>query len=450
MLKGVGAASLRIIASIPGFASADPYDLEGLPQRIKKSLFEEGAWAAALAEANTQVEEANRFSARILSAMDVEYPDLLRLTKDDPFIIYCIGSLAPNSTPAVAIIGTREPTAHGIEITERITRYFCEQNWSIVSGLAIGCDSIAHESALRAGGHTVAVLAHGLHTISPSRNKDLANRILSSGGALVSEYKFGQAALPQQFVKRDRTQAGLARGVVMIQSDLKGGSLHASRASLDYERWLAIPYPTRKDIANNEPKIQANLLIADNFDGSAPALLRCTSSKFDRVHILRSREDYTSLTNILPQGYFREASSSRNENKENHSDLFSAHHRLTPSFKWRLAHHNPHSVSDDSSVTFTLALKHEPGFTITALSGIAQSSEPSTQIQFKLTDCNDELTINFDPTLDSPDQLGEKFQLDLASIRTDIAPKLQIRISSPSKDPHLVFLSLMVRYSTVT
>jgi DNA processing protein len=91
------------------------------------------------------------------------------------------------------------------------------------------------------------VLAHGLQTVAPRQHQSLADDILAGGGALLSEFPFGRPPLPPQFVKRDRTQAGLAQGVVMIQSDVRGGSLHAARAALVYQRWLAVPYPTGKD-----------------------------------------------------------------------------------------------------------------------------------------------------------------------------------------------------------
>lgn len=106
-----------------------------------------------------------------------------------------------------------------------------------------------------AGGHTVAVLAHGPHTVAASRHRQLADDIFTAGGALVSEYPIGHAVQRQQFLKRNRTQAGLSQGVGMVQSDLEGRSLHASRAALGYRRWLAVPCPTQVGRAQQEPKI---------------------------------------------------------------------------------------------------------------------------------------------------------------------------------------------------
>src|SRR5690606_4094204 len=115
------------------------------------------------------------------------------------------------------------------------------------------------------------------------------------GRSLVSEYAFWQDVQSHQYVKRDRTQAGVALGVVMIQSDLKGGSLYASRAALEYGRWLAVPYPTPKDLENKEPKVQANLAIAEALPHVQADLLRCPLSALERVIVLRNKDDYRHL-----------------------------------------------------------------------------------------------------------------------------------------------------------
>ncbi|UTM01095.1 DNA-protecting protein DprA [Alcaligenes sp. NLF5-7] len=295
MLKGVGPAALKKAAALPGFCDKPIDELAKAVPAIEKALSESDAWANAQNAAAHQVDEAHRHEARILSALDAEYPPLLAATKDDPFILFVKGTLAQPPERSVAIIGTREPTMHGQRIATSIAKFFIEQRWSIVSGLAIGSDAVAHQVTLDAGGHTVAVLAHGLQMIAPAKHKKLAENILASGGALVSEYPFGQTVRSQQYVKRDRTQAGLAQGVVMIQSDIKGGSLYASRASLDYGRWLAVPYPTEKDREREEPKVQANLLIADGNDDQRMDLLRCSKSHLNRVIVLHSRDDYFQL-----------------------------------------------------------------------------------------------------------------------------------------------------------
>jgi DNA processing protein len=295
MLSGVGPATLRKVAAQNlVFASVDV--LSEKISAIARALSTPDAWEVAQELAEKQCDAAEKADARIICALDEAYPALLSATKDDPFLIYVKGQLSLTPLKSVAIIGTREPTKHGELIARRVTEFFTDQCWSVVSGLALGCDALAHRAAIDSKGHTVAVLAHGLQTVAPSQHRKLAQEILDSGGALVSEYRFGQGALPTQFVKRDRTQAGLAQGVVMIQSDIKGGSLHASRAALDYERWLAVPFPTDADQASNEPKIQANLLIADSgADIERATLLKCHRGRLSRVIVLRTKDDYSKM-----------------------------------------------------------------------------------------------------------------------------------------------------------
>ena len=300
MLRGIGPATLRKMAAMPNFETATPELLSHQFPSNSTVLRDHQAWSLALDEAEKQLEEAERHGARILSALDPDYPTLLSATKDDPFLLFVRGILAPSPTKSVAVIGTREPTAHGAIIGQRIAQYLVEQGWSVVSGLAKGCDAIAHQAALDHGGHTVAVLAHGLHTVAPKTNQRLAEDILNKGGALVSEYKFDVEPRPEFFVKRDRIQAGMAQGVVMIQSDHRGGSLHASRAALDYSRWLAVPYPTDQDRQKGEPKIQANLTIAEGSEQERMELLRTSANVLNRIIILRSREDYAKMVANKP------------------------------------------------------------------------------------------------------------------------------------------------------
>lgn len=193
------------------------------------------------------------------------------------------------------LVKTLRARAHGAVIASRVATHFAEQGWSIVSGLALGCDAIAHQASIDAGGHTMAVMAHGLQTVTPAQHRRLAEHILSSGGALVSEFPFGQEPLPQLFARRDRTQAGQAQGVIMIQSGLDGGSLHACRAAQAYERWLALPYPTERDLQDGSEKIHANVMLTEGTTEERTSLLSCKADALDRVVILRDKRDYDRL-----------------------------------------------------------------------------------------------------------------------------------------------------------
>jgi DNA processing protein len=299
MLKGVGPATLRKVVAIPNFLNSSIDDVVMKVPQLSKPLSAPDAWTNALEMASHQLDQAERLGARVISPFDSEYPVLLSRTRDDPLILFVKGNLGPKHLLSIAIIGTRQPTEHGRQMAQRFSQYCVSKEWSVVSGLAIGCDGIAHQATIDAGGHTVAVLAHGLQMIAPTRHQKLANDILESGGALVSQFRFGVKVMPQQYVQRDRVQAGLSQGVVMIQSDLVGGSLHASRAALEYGRWLAVPYPTEADRMRQDPKIQANITLAEADEKKKSALLKCTLSDLSRLAIIRSKEDYAILDNLM-------------------------------------------------------------------------------------------------------------------------------------------------------
>lgn len=304
MLSGINPGILKKILGLPGLAELQLQNLPDLAAQIAQvlqvpqlasALRDTKNWAAAQELAEAQCRLAKQHGARILSPLDADYPALLTPTRDAPPILYVKGALAKHPERSVAIIGTREPTINGDQTATQITQFFAGKGWSIVSGLARGCDAIAHRAAIKAGAHTVAVLAHGLHMIAPAQNKQLAADIIASGGALVSQYPFGQDVERKQYVERDHTQAGMSQGVVMIQSSLDGGSLHASRASLSYGRWLAVPYPNEKDVSRREDSIQANLLLATGTDSERTSLLRCQANSLKNLMVLKGTADYVGM-----------------------------------------------------------------------------------------------------------------------------------------------------------
>jgi len=299
-LDQVGPVALRKITADPSFEIESISQLALRHEKVAKALVKVGALDEAIAGAETAIANLESLGATLLSELDAQYPQLLRDAPERPFFLAYLGNL-PQTQKAVAVIGTRQPTDHGSVIAERITTYFSEKQWSIVSGLALGCDAIAHKVALDCGAHTVAVLAHGLHTIAPKSNETLAQRILSNGGALVTEFVFGEDPVPRNFATRDKTQAGMSRGVVMIQSDLIGGSLHASRASLGYGRILAVPAITERDLANKEPKAEANRVLVDGTDSQRLELLKCKPQELKGLFEIRGKVDYESLEQFLLQ-----------------------------------------------------------------------------------------------------------------------------------------------------
>ena len=182
---------------------------------------------------------------RLVLHGDEGYPPLLRETARAPFGLYSIGT--PDwSQPIVAIVGTRKATGEGLKIAHYIAKDLAAQGIVIASGLALGIDGAAHAGAIisSAKGTTIAVLPCGLDDIYPKTHANLANEIIRTGGALVSEYPFGTPAFPTNFLERNRIVAGMSRGTVVIEAPLKSGALVTARLAVEANRDVfAVPGP---------------------------------------------------------------------------------------------------------------------------------------------------------------------------------------------------------------
>lgn len=161
---------------------------------------------------------------------DPEYPYNLRKLEGMPLVLYYMGDLCilgERKLPAVAIVGSRQPTIYGLTVTREITRELADRGICIISGLARGIDSEAHEATLKSGGRTVAVLAGGLDSVYPPENKDLFERIRRTG-LVISEMPPGQQALRQYFPARNRILSGLSDAVAIMEAGEFSGTLHTA------------------------------------------------------------------------------------------------------------------------------------------------------------------------------------------------------------------------------
>ncbi len=150
-----------------------------------------------------------------------------------PKRLYFIGKLPETSVISVAIVGTRKPTAYGKEVAHQLAFELAKQGILIISGLALGIDSIAHKGALEAGQPTIAVLANGVDKPYPASHTQLAKQIVNSGGALISEYKPGTPPLPHQFLARNRIVSGLSQAVIVVEAAKRSGTLSTVSHALD-------------------------------------------------------------------------------------------------------------------------------------------------------------------------------------------------------------------------
>ena len=199
---------------------------------------------AALHRAESAMNSAADLGIVILGPTDPRFPLRLRRIPDAPVLLYAIGDLsALTAQRSVAVVGTREPTPFGLRTATTFGRVFAEAGFVVVSGLALGCDTAAHMGCLEARGSTTAVVAHGLDRVYPRENTELAERIVANRGCVVSEYPPGQRPRAGYFVERDRLQSGLAAAVVVVETGIRGGTMHTVRHALDQKRLLGCVAP---------------------------------------------------------------------------------------------------------------------------------------------------------------------------------------------------------------
>lgn len=179
----------------------------------------------------------------LITRSDTHYPVLLQHISDPPPCLFVRGTLTTHA-PSLAIVGTRAPSRYGNEVTMQLVRELVKHQITVVSGLALGIDAIAHDETIRANGYTIAVLGSGVddRSIAPQTNYRLAMSMIESGGAILSEYPPHTQAAPYTFPRRNRIIAGLSLGTLVIEAGESSGALITAKCSLDYNRDVfAIP-----------------------------------------------------------------------------------------------------------------------------------------------------------------------------------------------------------------
>jgi DNA processing protein len=179
--------------------------------------------------------------ATFVTCRDPAYPALLREISDPPLGLYRRGDYTFDA-PCVAIVGSRRTTLYGQATAKKLGHDLARLGFCVVSGLARGIDTAAHEGALEAGGRTAAVLGNGIDIIYPPENLKLYQRIEENGGAILTEFPFGRRADKQSFAMRNRIVAGICRAVIVVESDVSGGSMITARFAGEQGRLiLAVP-----------------------------------------------------------------------------------------------------------------------------------------------------------------------------------------------------------------
>src|SRR3954469_9567352 len=213
-------------------ASLTELEAAEIPAEAAQSI----ALGKSLAAAEEELIRAISAGAEIISLDDDGYPQTLRNIYDPPVVIYVRGDAAILQAPGLAVVGTRHPTPYGIGMSQRLSADLAGRGLVIISGMARGVDTHSHKGALEAKGKTIAVWGTGVDVAYPRENKKLAEQIVASGGAIVSEFAIGTFAAPQNFPIRNRIISGMSIGVLVVEAGEYSGTRITARCALEQSR----------------------------------------------------------------------------------------------------------------------------------------------------------------------------------------------------------------------
>lgn len=244
MIPGIGPVQARILVEHFGSAAAvfrsDIKELSSI-ENIGTVRAGKITGFSDFQTAGKQLLFIEKYKIQPLFLTDPAYPQRLLHCNDAPTLLYYKGNANLNNCKVISIIGTRKCSAYGRQITEKLISELAGTNILITSGLALGIDAVAHKAALSNQLATIGVLAHGLDTLYPYEHKTLAREMIENGGLLT---EFGQGVEPDKhnFPRRNRIVAGMADATVVIETDVKGGSMITANLAWSYNRELfAIP-----------------------------------------------------------------------------------------------------------------------------------------------------------------------------------------------------------------
>ncbi|MCK5490350.1 MAG: DNA-processing protein DprA, partial [Candidatus Pacebacteria bacterium] len=211
-----------------------------------------------------EMEKLEQEDIKIITINDEIYPTLLKEISSAPAILYYKGKIQKDET-AISIVGSRKVSTYGIQVTTKLSRDLAQNGITIISGMALGIDGIAHRECLKLGKRTVAILGNGLDekSIYPTSNRQIAKDIIVNG-AIISEYPIGTPPLRQHFPARNRIISGLSLGVLVIESAQSSGTLHTAKFALEQNREVfAIPgsiFSKTSEGTNNLIRLGAKLV----------------------------------------------------------------------------------------------------------------------------------------------------------------------------------------------
>jgi len=247
MVEGVGARTYQRLmeqfGSAAAILNASRSELSGF-DFLKPDTLTQLTTARKRLDPAQIIELCRQDRIDILTLRDERYPPPLRTIADPPPVLYAQGTLLPSDSFSIAVIGTRRNTPYGERQTERLTSALVHHGFTIISGLALGIDGIAHRAALKSGGRTLAILGSGLHRLYPPQHKPLAEKIIESGGCILSEYPPLHPTAKWTFPHRNRIVSGMSLGVLVVEAPHRSGAMISARLAGEQGRDIfAVPGP---------------------------------------------------------------------------------------------------------------------------------------------------------------------------------------------------------------
>ncbi|MCO5191974.1 MAG: DNA-processing protein DprA [Anaerolineae bacterium] len=211
---------------------------------IDKRTLENLVAAREALDLDAELARIERAGLRLLTWQSADYPRYLREVPMAPPVLYMRGELLSADEWAIAVVGTRRLTAYGRQVARELTLGLARSGITVISGLARGIDSLAHKTAIEAGGRTIAVLGSGLNQIYPPENRRLAEQIVAGHGALISEYALDTPPDARNFPPRNRIISGLSLGTIVVEAGERSGALITASFALEQNREVfAVPGP---------------------------------------------------------------------------------------------------------------------------------------------------------------------------------------------------------------
>lgn len=308
-IRGIGVAKLNKVITYskenPNLKISISYnevnDLFDELQSIRPKDFNQDMYEVAERKASSIYEKEKLLGINIISPLDSSFPSYLKLMdikQRPPAILHYKGEISCLNGLTIGVIGTRDNSPHAALMGPPLVKYFCDNSFTIVSGLAKGCDTIGHAEAVKNRKPTAAFLSAGLDDIYPKENQVLSNQILDTGGVLVSEYEIGRPMNKSYFVERDRLQSGASLGLIVLESGIKSGTMHAVNACKDQKKPIGCLYTHELEKYNlgSHEKFQGNKFIVNNL-GGVKLIDRESIEKF----ITQVKDSKEILDGVLPQ-----------------------------------------------------------------------------------------------------------------------------------------------------